>query len=127
MELFNKLKGNFASSVILIHPNREWKMLAQKILVENMDLADCGLYNFEDYGDFWLAREAFDFDSFIIEAEKKLILRASAADIAANPALAIMVEVPSGDIENITLVDENNKVHPVRIRRLDEGRYLVIL
>jgi len=135
VELFNKLKGNYASSVILIHPNREWKMLAEKILVENLDPADCGLYNFEDYGDFWLARKAFDFETFWIPDEHKMIIRANSADIAANPALAIMVETPAAaagetpadEISCISLVDETNTVHPARIRRMSAGKYLVIL
>ena len=133
IELFNKLKGNYASSVILIHPNREWKMIAQKILIDNMDLTDCGLYNFEAYGDFWLGRTSFDFESFWLPSERKFIIRADADAIAANPSLSLMVELPAGvdaaeaGIANITLIDENSKVHPVRIRHISDSRYLVML
>ncbi len=125
--LFNKLKGNYASSVLLIHPNREYKMLAQKILIDNLDLADCGLYNFEDYGDFWTAREKFNFEQYWLPEEGKVVIRAKAADIAANPALSIMVETNGVTPKAITLVDETGSVHGATIRPLTTGRYLLIL
>lgn len=56
-----KLKGNYASAILLIHPNREWKMTLEKMLVDRLDPDDVGLYNFEDYGDFWKARLASDY------------------------------------------------------------------
>lgn len=124
--LFNKLKGNYASSVLLIHPNREWKMLAQKILIDNMDLADCGLYNFEDYGDFWVAREGFDYETYWLEADGKVVIRAKASDIAANPVLSIMVETNGVTPSAITLIDETGKVHAATVRRLSETRHLLI-
>ncbi len=57
-----KLQGNYAPAILLIHPNRRWKMQAEQMLVEMTDPARVGLYNFEDYGDFWNARRALDFD-----------------------------------------------------------------
>ena len=98
-----------------------------------MDLTDCGLYNFEAYGDFWLGRTSFDFESFWLPSERKFIIRADADAIAANPSLSLMVELPAGvdaaeaGIANITLIDENSKVHPVRIRHISDSRYLVML
>ena len=51
-----RLHGNYASAILLIHPNREWKMTLEKRLVERLDLESVGFYNFERYGDFWKAR-----------------------------------------------------------------------
>lgn len=129
LEIFNKLKGNYASSVILIHPNRKWKMSAQKMLVDALDSRECGLFNFEDYGDFWLRRRDFRFTLHHDPSQSKVIVRAKAADIAANPHLGIFIEYAGGSKApaNITLVDESGKVHPVRIKKVAEGRYIMLL
>lgn len=124
--IFEKLRGNYMSSIILIHPNREWKMEAQKMLVDMMDLSKSGLYNFQDYGDFWIGRHNFDFDYVYTPDDGKVTLRASAADIKANPSLGIMVEV-ADPVTGITLVDENDTVHPVRITSPSPGKYIVLL
>ena len=123
-DIFKKLQNNYASSVILIHPNREWKMLAEKMLVDMMDLRDCGLYNFEDYGHFWNSRRDFHFDTFFDPSTGNVTLRAKAADIAANPALGILIE-GTADINSVTLVDENATIYPVRIKAMPLGGYLV--
>lgn len=125
-EIFEKNRGNYMSSIILIHPNREWKMEAQKMLVGMMDLSKSGLYNFQDYGDFWTGRFGFDFDYVYLPESEKIMLRASAADIVRNPALGIMVE-SSAPVSEVTLVDETGKVYPVRVTTPAPGKYLVLL
>lgn len=52
----SKLRGNYASAILLIHPNRDWKMTLQQRLIDRLDLTEVGLYNFEEYGHFWLSR-----------------------------------------------------------------------
>lgn len=37
LKILNKLTGNYALALLLIHPNREWKILAEKLLVDRMD------------------------------------------------------------------------------------------
>lgn len=125
-DVFNKLKGNHLSSIILIHPNREWKMEALKMLVEMMEPGRTRMYNFYDYGDFWTGRDCFDFDFVYQPDDSRVLVRASAADIAANPALCLMVEAPAG-VETITLVDETGTVHPARITSPAPGKYLLHL
>ena len=123
-KIFKKLKNNYASSVVLIHPNREWKMLAEKMLVDMINLRECGLYNFEDYGDFWNARRDFSFNTFYDSESGKVILRAASSDLANNQALGIMVEGIS-DITSITLIDECGKVYPTRVKSMPLGGYIV--
>ena len=113
------------SSIILIHPNRKWKMEAEKMLVEMMDLSGSGLYNFQDYGDFWIGRHNFEFDYVYLADEEKVIVRASAADIARNPSLGIMIEA-SAPVSDITLVDETGTVHPGRVTTSAPGKYLLL-
>ena len=125
-EIFEKLKKNYASSVVLIHPNRDWKMKAEKMLVDMMDLRECGLYNFQDYGDFWNNRRDFQFDTFFDAETGRVTLRANAADIAANAALGILIE-GTADITSVSLIDEEGTVYPVRIKSMPKGGYLVTL
>ena len=122
--IFNKLKNNYASSVILIHPNREWKMEAEKMLVEMMDLRECGLYNFEEYGDFWNARRDFNFDTYYDPATGKVTLKANSTDLAINQALGILID-GYADITSVTLIDENGTIHPVRVKSMPLGGFLV--
>ena len=123
-EIFNKLKNNYASSVVLIHPNREWKMEAEKMLVEMMDLRECGLYNFEEYGDFWNARRDFNFDTYYDPATGKVTLKANSTDLAINQALGILID-GYADITSVTLIDENGTIHPVRVKSMPLGGFLV--
>lgn len=125
-EIFEKHKGNHFSSIILIHPNRKWKMEAQKMLVDMMDLSKSGLYNFHDYGDFWTGRFGFDFDMVYVQESETVMLRASAADIERNQALGIMIEA-SAPVKEITLTDENGNVYPLRITAPAPGRYLALI
>lgn len=132
IEIMGKLKNNYSPAILLIHPNREWKMLAQKKLIDNVDLAECGLYNFVDYGDFWLRRTNFNFSTCYSAAEKKMIVRVNAADIEANHGMGIMIETPSaadaaGNVAIITLVDETGKVHPATIRTVTPTRHLLVI
>lgn len=126
-DIFKKNKGNYASSILLVHPNRYWKMISQKMLIDSMDPAECGLYNFEDYGDFWLGRDSFSYKSFYDKNENRLIICADSADIAANPSLAIAVEVHGGINPDFMLIDENSREHPLTVRVLSPERSLLIL
>lgn len=124
--IFEKLRGNYLSSIILIHPNREYKMQALKVLVDKMDLTRTSLYNLYDYGDFWVGRDKFTFD-MASDADGNVIVRAKADDLKANPHLSIVVETgtESKAPASITLIDETGKPHTVRISLLSPSRYLL--
>lgn len=68
----NKLRGNYAPTILLIHPNRKWKMEVEKKLFEITDLSRTGVYNFEDYGDFWNIRRDIDFD-YAFDSESSIL------------------------------------------------------
>ena len=127
IKLFNKFKGNYASSIILVHPNREWKMSAPKILIDSIGQSECGLYNFVDYGDFWLGRDKFDYESYFEPNENKLFIQAKKADIVANPSLAIAIETQTNDQPTVVLIDEHGIEHQSSLRPLAPNRQLLIL
>ncbi len=121
--IMHKLAGNYAPSMLLIHPNREWKMLVEKALVDTMDREKYGLFNFEDYGDFWLARRALHYEFSFIEATGKVIIRATRHDFDNNPHLSFMIEadqMPSA----VVLMDENAFSLPLQIKQVATGRFL---
>jgi hypothetical protein len=45
---------------LLIHPNRQWKLIAEQMLVAQLS-PEVTLMNFEEYGDFWLERRDLDY------------------------------------------------------------------
>lgn len=127
-EVLNNLKDNYAPCIILIHPNRRFKMEAQRILIDMMDMSTCGLYNFEDYGDFWNVRHNFDFNFDYQEATQQLVIQASEEDIlkAQNAVLGLMVEAKL-PVENYRLVDFDLKEYPISVKEFKNGRKLVVI
>ncbi len=125
LKILNKLAGNYAPAILLIHPNREWKMLAEKMLVERMDRQNIGLYNFEDYGDFWQERRSMDFEFAYVEEKDKVMIRGKRADFDRNKDLSFMVETASGRCPSeIVLTDENSYSLQLQIKEVAKGKYL---
>ncbi len=128
LKLTDKLAGNYAPSMLLIHPNREWKMQAQKLLIDRLDRQKVGLYNFEDYGDFWLARRALHFDFAFIEEKGKVVIRANREDFEQNQHLCFMIETVSGQRpSSVVLMDENSFSYPLIIKELSTGKFLAYM
>lgn len=121
-----KLRGNYASAVLLIHPNREWKMTLQKRLVDKLDRDEVAMYNFEDYGDFWISRlnagYSFDFDS----ADNTLTVFAD-TDSLASSKLTFAVEVSDGSLSGARIMSFDG-LHALEadVRKIADRRYLVI-
>lgn len=124
--VFNKLKNNYASSILLIHPNREWKMWTQRELIDKFDREEVGLYNFQDYGDFWINRFGFDFLTSYDRKNKKVVIEVTKDNYEKNPHLGIMIEVKEIP-EMISIIDENGAVLPSSIKKMDDNKFLVLL
>lgn len=124
LKVLNKLKGNYAPSILLIHPNREWKMLAQKMLVESIDRSIVGLYNFEDYGDFWLQRHKLEFESCYLKENGKVIIQVDRLEVG-NKAYTFGIDCKAGIIpKEVILVDRNQNSIQLRIKQIAAKRYL---
>ncbi len=125
LKILNKLTGNYALALLLIHPNREWKILAEKLLVDRMDRWTIGLYNFEDYGDFWSARRELVFEFAYAAKKDKVMIRANHADFDKNGYLSFMVETESGrQPSQIVLVDENAFSLPLQVKEAAPRKFL---
>jgi hypothetical protein len=120
-----KLRGNYASAVLLIHPNREWKMTLEQRLVDSLDLTQVGLYNFEDYGDFWKARFATDFRYSYNADTKQLTV---VTDLAAvDDAMLTFAVDCAAEVESAVICDTTfTEVRPCTLKPIAPQRYLLM-
>lgn len=126
LKVLEKLQRNYAPTVLLIHPNRDWKMFAMRQLVEAMDREKVGLYNFEAYGDFWLAREKMVFDYTYLHDSKSIVVWVN-EQIEEETACVFAVDVQSGvAVENAFFVDKKGLQSKLQIKKMQEGRYLLV-
>lgn len=126
LKVLEKLQRNYAPTVLLIHPNRDWKMFAMQQLVEAMDQDKVGLYNFEAYGDFWLAREKMSFDYTYLPDRKSVVVWVNEPiEDAAACIFAVDVQTDIA-IEEAIFVDAMGRQSKLQIRKQQEGRYLLL-
>ncbi len=123
-DVSKKLIGNYAPCVLLIHPNRKWKMQSLELFVSKLDRTKCGLYNFQKFGDFWLARTKFTFDFYFDEEQALFVIKAPKSQIVSS--LGIVVET-SEEIKRCVVVDEDDKLYPVSVTTLSNTRKLVTI
>lgn len=123
LKILNKLKGNYAPSILLIHPNREWKMLAQKMLVESMDRNSVGLYNFEAYGDFWLQRHDLKFEYCFLKESDKVIIQVDKLDTE-NKAYTFGIDCNLSIAPSVVVMDKGQNMLQLRVKKIAENRYL---
>lgn len=125
-EAMKKLRGNYASAVLLIHPNREWKMTLQKRLIDRLDLSEVGLYNFEEYGDFWLGRHNLDFSYNYNEADGVLTIVADAETLAKTKQ-TFALELSDCKVDKVMIKDKKgDKTYNATLKKLTDRRMLVI-
>lgn len=127
VDVAEKLRGNYAPCIILIHPNREWKMLAEKYLVEHLDRSRTGLYNFIDYGDFWTNRRSFTFTTAVNSEDGSVLLTVRKANLADTHDMCIMLtggKTLSED--NIRVVDEDGNYHTFTLKTIGDNVCVVL-
>lgn len=126
LKVLEKLQRNYAPTVLLIHPNRDWKMFAMRQLVETMDRNKVGLYNFEAYGDFWLAREKMSFDYTYLPDRKSVVIWVNEPiEDAAACIFAVDVQTDIA-IEEAIFVDAMGRQSKLQIQKKQERRYLLL-
>lgn len=126
LKVLEKLQRNYAPTVLLIHPNRDWKMFAMRQLVGAMDRDKVGLYNFEAYGDFWLAREKMSFDYTYLPDRKSVVIWVNEPiEDAAACIFAVDVQTDIA-IEEAIFVDAMGRQSKLQIQKKQERRYLLL-
>ena len=126
-EVQGKLQGNYAPAILLIHPNRKWKMLAEELFVNMTDLKKVGLYNFEDWGDFWNARRQLDFDYVYNETDATLDINLNnAIQTVEHLRFAIDLTSVSDKVEDIRIFNsEGKQIAHGEIESIADNRLLV--
>ncbi|MBX7127189.1 MAG: T9SS type A sorting domain-containing protein [Cyclobacteriaceae bacterium] len=99
---FTKAYNNELASVLLIHPNRYFKLYAQNLLVQYLP-TDAVITNLSEYGNFWLNRDSLDFTSSLSGNQLTIQLSAAAADL--NPQLSLVV-ANGKNAQHIRVVDK---------------------
>ena len=125
-DIVTQHKNNYTPCIVLVHPNREWKMLAMKGLVDKVNKTDYGIYNFDDYGAFWIARNNFEFEFDYQEDEEQLIIRVSSDNIRKAASIGVMVETKL-PIKNFRLIDNDFKDYPISVTSFGGGKNLVVI
>lgn len=115
------LAANYAPATLLIHPNREWKATIERRLLDSLDLTRCAPYNFERFGDFWLARLAADFAADYDEATATLAITTTAP---AASGLCYAVETRRS-VSSATVLTPDGPC-PADIKAIAGGRLLIV-
>ena len=96
---------NYAPTNLLIHPNRDWKLVREEQLIENQP--DNMLFiTMEDYGDFWCLRKQLDFDTKLYGDTLLIVIQSDLPDrgdlsfiVDGGQSLAhVSLQTPIGEI-----------------------------
>ncbi|MFK8005081.1 MAG: T9SS type A sorting domain-containing protein [Saprospiraceae bacterium] len=73
LDITRKNHANGAPTVLLIHPNRNYKLEGMSYYLDELP-NDVNIMEFEKFGDFWRARESFVFDSELVGNEMTITI-----------------------------------------------------
>ena len=127
LDVLGKLAGNYAPAILLIHPNREWKMLAEKMLVERMDRSRIGLWNLEAWGDFWLAREKMDFRYCYVADKATILIKPDDAENELETCLFALDVQEGVNVDHVILLNKEGQGMELTFREIAKGRLLATL
>lgn len=88
LDIISKIDANNASTVLLIHPNREYKLIGQELLLENLPKS-IAIKEMGAYGDYWKARENFQFTSQL--TDKNLDIVIADDDLSLNSEISFII------------------------------------
>ena len=63
-DVLKRNAANYAPTVLLIHPTRTYKLLAEQMMIDSLP-SGIAVYDLETYGDYWAARHTVTFSSLI--------------------------------------------------------------
>ena len=119
-------KNNYTPCVLLIHPTRKWKTESLRALIDKINRTECGVYDFENYGDFWKYRSDFEFEFDYQEKNQQFVIRATKAAIREAATIGIMVESKL-PIQNYRLIDTDFTDYPISVKSFGEGKNLILI
>lgn len=109
LDVLKRARKNNAPTILLIHPNRLWKVQAEMSFIDQLPTA-VFISDIESYGNFWKARDAFTFTS--LKNADTLIITIPISCFPLHPKLSLIVD-NGQDIEKIKVQSSlgNSIVH----------------
>lgn len=98
----SKIDANNASTVLLIHPNRSYKLLGQELFLASLPNS-IAIQEMGAFGDYWRARETFNFTSQL--ADNRLIIIIPSQNLTINENISLIV-AKGQYLDEIILKDE---------------------
>jgi hypothetical protein len=86
----NRNAENSAPTILLIHPNRWWKIKAEQNLIQNL-AKGTRIVPFEHFGDYWKARDSFHFQ-YDVSPDSIITITIHSASLPLHPDLSIIVD-----------------------------------
>lgn len=105
LDALKRNADNYAASVLLIHPNRLYKIQAQQNLIRSLS-NNVRIIPFEHYGDYWKAREQCEFDQ-VMENDSTLKIIIKNTSLPLHHDMSFVVD-NGMDLHEIKVVNENN-------------------
>jgi len=124
-DITERCTQNYSPCVLLIHPNRMYKLRALKRLLEDLPLAELDLQGMENYGDFWNYRETVDFSSTYSNDTLKIIVPFS--ELPIQRKLGFVIDNGMAlDSAKIVVTDESgNLLTHYRYNWHENGKYIM--
>ncbi|MBC7487273.1 MAG: T9SS type A sorting domain-containing protein [Cytophagaceae bacterium] len=117
--------NNYAPCILLIHPNRMYKLRALKRLLQLLPLAEMDLRGMESYGDFWNYRETVNFSSTYFNDTLKITIPSSQLPIQRKLGFVIDQGMAI-DSSKILVMDEmGNPLTHYRYDWYENGKYIL--
>jgi peptidoglycan/xylan/chitin deacetylase (PgdA/CDA1 family) len=110
LDVQDRCARNFAPSILLIHPNRPWKLLAQQEFIRKLP-PNTIILPFEEYADYWKAREQCDF-KVNISNDSLVLITVTTNNLPMDPPLSFVVS-NGKNAKQIIIVDENGTILPL--------------
>lgn len=110
LNVIQRNAANNAPTVLLIHPNRVWKLLAEQNLLRALP-SSTRIVPFEQFGNFWKAREACDFD-YTLTTDSTLLITIKNSAVPLHHDLSFVVN-DGMLLHSITVEDESHNVIPL--------------
>lgn len=109
-DVIERNNRNQAPTVLLIHPNRRYKVDAQALLIQNLP-SGTGLVNFEVFADFWNNRMKTDY-TLQHRGDTAIVIQVSQSDLDMTPPVCFAMPLRPV-LPVIRIVNETGLAQPV--------------
>ena len=106
LETTRKNKGNGSPTVLLIHPNRQYKLDGMQYYLDQIS-EEVEIMEMEKFGDFWRAREAQDFTTNMINGQLTIQLT---SDLDMDHNLGLVVSNGQALMSIVVFDEDGNQV-----------------